>query len=552
MGTLGETDWVGADDGHRVDLEERPRAWLSGRTSVVLFCVLEAVAVPLFLFWGRHRWFNTDDWDFLSQRTGGNVGDWLRGHNGHWVTLPVLAYRVLWLVVGLHTYVPYQMLSIVAHLVVVALLRVVMRRSGVGPWLSTIAASSMLFFGSGVENILVAFQVTFVGALAFGLTQLLLADHDGPWDRRDWLALVAGVAGLLCSGVAVVMTAVVGLVVVLRRGWRMALFHTAPIGTAYLAWAIGAPKGQPIGMYRATSLVTELKFVWIGLEAAFGGLGQVPGWGVVLAMVLVIGLATAFLTGRSAEVRARAAAPIGLLVGAIAFLAVTGVYRSGTSGTLVFFKGFGPEHARQSRYVYIVAAMVLPAIAFAADAIGGHWRQLTIPVGLALLVGLPANIHKFDGGGNPANRIAILTAPRLPLATQLPRTLQTGLGLARSPSLGWLLDSLPSGRIPTVHPPNPHYVATETLRLAFSETNKRPPTQSCSTLTSPITRVFQKGDSVTLIAGSASVTYDPAPGTHSLPRPLRLGQTLVALTGPLTLQLRSTPTGTDTAPIVCL
>ena len=55
-----------------------------------------------------------------------------------------------------------------------------MRRAGVRPWLATLLAGVFVFFGSGAENILIAFQITFVGSLVFGLTQLLLADHDGP------------------------------------------------------------------------------------------------------------------------------------------------------------------------------------------------------------------------------------------------------------------------------------------------------------------------------------------------------------------------------------
>ena len=36
-------------------------------------------------------------------------------------------------------------------------------------------------FGAGWENILLPFQITFMGSFAFGLVYLLLlADHDGP------------------------------------------------------------------------------------------------------------------------------------------------------------------------------------------------------------------------------------------------------------------------------------------------------------------------------------------------------------------------------------
>ena len=68
-----------------------------------------------------------------------------------------------------------------------------------------------VLFGAGEEGILFAAHIGFVGALVLGLTQLLLADHDGSLDRRDYLGLLAGFAGVMCSGVAVSMTNVVGL-----------------------------------------------------------------------------------------------------------------------------------------------------------------------------------------------------------------------------------------------------------------------------------------------------------------------------------------------------
>ena len=91
---------------------------------------------------------------------------------------------------------------------------------------------AFVFFGSGAENILVAFQITFVGSLVFGLAQLLLADHDGPLDRRDWFGLLAGLAGLMCSGVAVTMTVIVGVRDAAAARLAVALFHTAPLGAS--------------------------------------------------------------------------------------------------------------------------------------------------------------------------------------------------------------------------------------------------------------------------------------------------------------------------------
>ena len=71
------------------------------------------IALPLLLVWGRHGWFTQDDWDFLSARTIGNAGDLFRAHFQHWTTLPVLVYRLMWVLFGLHSYTPYQALIVV-------------------------------------------------------------------------------------------------------------------------------------------------------------------------------------------------------------------------------------------------------------------------------------------------------------------------------------------------------------------------------------------------------------------------------------------------------
>jgi hypothetical protein len=133
-----------------------------------------------------------DEWDFLADRSAGSARHVFGPKNEHWTTLPVLMFRLLWWIVGLHSYVPYLVPLILLHLLIAALLRVVMRRAGVNGWIATAAATVFVLFGSGWFNLEYAFQVTFRGALAFGLVHLLLADHPGGVDRRDLWGLVAG------------------------------------------------------------------------------------------------------------------------------------------------------------------------------------------------------------------------------------------------------------------------------------------------------------------------------------------------------------------------
>ena len=508
------------------------------RAALALFVALEIVAFPLLLAWGRGGGFNRDDWDFLALRKIGDFGDLMRPHLGHWTTLPVIAYRLLWSLVGLRTYTPYLMLAITAHLAVAALLRAVMRRAGSGPWWSTLAATVLLFFGSGAENALVAFQITFLGALAFGLSQLLLADHHGSLDKRDWLALVMGFAGLMCSGVELVMVVVVGLVVFSRRGWRLAAFHTAPLAVAYGIWTLTAPKGQSVAKFKATSTSDAFKFVGVGLKAAFVSLGEVSGVGLLLGLLLVVGLVLTLRSQGRRILRGSAAVPLSLLVGAIVFLFLTAAFRSNQLGPHI--RPSGPDRARLSRYVYIVSALALPAIAFALETISRQRRLLTVAVAALLAIGLPGNISKFADYMHqpsyiPTIQRSLLASAEIPLANQLPRSLQPEPLYARGVTLGWLLDSRRDHRFPAHEILRRGEIATALLKLALRPSPTEPST-SCRTLVKPTKLILRKADRLT--ASTESVTiYLRLIGGHSLPRRLAASKSVVALAGPLRLLL---------------
>jgi len=520
------------------------------RAALVTFVAVELGAIPLLLSWGNRWWFWADDWDFLAGRTAGNLGDLFRSHYQHWVTLPVLAYRLLWVVFGIRHYVPYQLLVIVLHLVAAFLLRAVMRRAGVRPWLATLLAAVFVFFGSGAENILIAFQITFVGSLVFGLTQLLLADHDGrdfgSVDWRDWLGLLAGLAALMCSGVGVTMVVIVALAMLLRRGWRIALLHSAPLAAAYAIWSVVSPKGSTPVSYTTHSVVDVVKFFALGAGDVFGRLGQLAGLGVVLVVVLVVGFVVAVDREDFAALRRQFAVPIALLAGAAFFLLVTAVVRSGQTSPMFGTASNGPERARQSRYVYLLAAMVLPILGIAADAIARQWRLLTVPIVALLVAGVPGNIHDLRVFTNQSSvnrdrdRVVILEAPRLPLAHALPPSLVPGVRFSGL-SLGWLVDSLPSGRIPSPGPLTQTQIATQTLDLALRPPLLRnktlPPPATCHPLVRAERRVVKIFERLTLATGSATITYFPASGAPSKPLPFEPRQTLVATTGPLDIEI---------------
>ena len=464
----------------------------SERVATWVFLGVGAMASVFYIGVGRRTWFRNDEWDFLSRRTAGDLHSLFKSHYGHWSTLPILAYRFLWWTVGLRSYVPYLVLIVALHFLAAWLLRCIMRRSGVSPWIATVAALVYVLFGKGHQDLVWAFQITQVGSLTLGLTHLLLADHDGLVDRRDWFGLAAGFAGLLCSGVGVTMVIVVGIAMLVRRGWRIAVLHTAPLGAAYLVW--WATSARDAYTTSGSSLPSKGRFVVATILNALRAMSAFRGAQWILLGVLLAGLVVAWRGLTWTELARRAASPFALLLGAGVLLAITSVGRAGLPGATY-----------RSRYLDLTLALVLPALAVAADALVRRWRVLAIPIVVVLLLGVPSNLRavadytKSQAAGARRYRHTVFALPRLPLAARVPRSLEPLPGI----TIGWLRAGAASGRIPAPGTVTPAEAATDALRLSLRTRAARTiRARSCRTLANPVVIRLRGGDRIAVAHGT--------------------------------------------------
>jgi hypothetical protein len=534
------------------------------RAAAVTFGVLLGGTFVLILIVARQQWFKGDDWHFLAGRDGGDLRDLFRPHSlVHWYTAQILVYRALFRLFGLRTYLPYVTLTVALHLTVASLLRVIMRRAGVNPWIATVAALVFAVYGAGYANILWAFQMGFVGALALGLVHLLLASHDGPVDRRDWLGLSAGLIGLMCSGVAVTMVTVVGLVTLVQRGWRIAALHTAPLGGLYAAWWFGYAQSQRVYERDRGDPNLWARFVANGIAETFESLTRLPWLGVVLGGVVVVGLLLAWGPLDWETRRKRATMPAGLFVGAIVFLLIAALGRVAAALGDVGLVVLGTGEARTSRYIHVVAALVLPAIAVAIDAIAKRWRSLAPVVLVPLLVGLPGNTRlladppaaAFTEDFQHTYRRLVLSLPRVPVAAEVPRSIEPDPKRLFTVTIGWLRDGVRSGRIPDPGKITPREQADATVRLAFVQTTR--PKRGCRPVNSPrAVFTLRKDDSIVVLSGldltvgepltpaqfaalDAAIVYVADDGTESRPLSISLilGPAMRATTGPVDVRV---------------
>ena len=307
--------------------------------------------------------------------------------DGHWMTIPIIVYRVIHAIFGTGSYWPYLIPTMACHLGIVAMVRKLSLRVGVTPWTATILAGTLAVFGSGWENIVFAIQLVYNLSLLAFLVHLSLIDHDGPPNRRDAAGVIAGLVAVSSSGFGPFFIVGTLLFIVLRRRWKAAAIATIPTALASAWWWLFWGQDPAGGSSRSLSQMPP--YVNRGLEAVFQGMTSTAS----LVGISLIGTLAVLLW------RQRDAAAHDLMLS----LAIT--------ATLIYVGlgiqrgGFGVETAANSRYVYIGAALLIPAFGVAVDQLA-RIASPAVWAGRLLLIGATAmNISALRSNGNDwANR----------------------------------------------------------------------------------------------------------------------------------------------------
>lgn len=394
-------------------------------------------------------------------------------------------------------------------------------------------------FGAGNENIVWAFQITFGGALAFGLAQLLLATHDGPLGRRDVLGLMAGLAAIMCAGPGVVMTGVVGLSSCFARRWRAALLHTVPLAVVYAAWLLLFGESSLFAEAGPVSLRVALDFAWTGLSSGIEAVGQLPAMGWLVGAVAAAGVAVAVRSRGMWGFVSDSAPAISLAIGAPAFLLLTSLGRGAY---------YGSERAQESRYLYMVAAMVLPLVVVAFEVLTRRWQWTSVPAIALLLIGLPGNVAAADDGvplGDPKLVSALASAPAVHVVPP-----ETRAAILPNITAGWLRDGMADGSIPPLRSDDGRLDALANLSWALERRESMVAERTgCRLLSGRVRHEFEAGDSIRF-HDQGLVIIDP----NASPPPVRLdldpgdGEVLEFRAG---VELVLAPLARDRPPLVC-
>lgn len=331
-----------------------------------LIVVLTALAVSAAILWlTRGYTFYFDEWAFIIGAPDWTAASYLQPHNGHPAMVTRLIYAALLATVGLRTYLPYMAVLLALHATSVVLLFELVRRRA-GDLVGLACAAFLLVLGAGWENLLWAFQMSFVGSVACGLG-MLVALEAAPTRRRMPLVTALLTASVMFSAIGLFFGVAAALRLTATRDRRKELAWLAPVAVAFAAWFLtyglhGAQSSSP--PLPANLLVLPQYTLW-GLGASAAGIIGEGGW-LGLAVLLLAAGAVAFAGWRGGF----DPLALGIAAALVTFYAVTGLARAQV----------GYQQSGAGRYVYVGAVFWLILLADAAGRLPwrGTWRPALV------------------------------------------------------------------------------------------------------------------------------------------------------------------------------
>ena len=402
--------------------EQRPSTWWetlgSARGAFWTYIGVLVVGGSTILWMDRDQWFLTEDWAFFTRNQPQLLrGDWgaflFTPYRGHWITSTNVLYEALYRLIGLHSYIPYLLPTILATCACSALIRMHLRRARVQPWLATGIAALALFLAYGAEDVAKAWQLAFTLSLAFGLAQLMMCDHDGPLDRRDGIALGLGLLSMMTSGVGLLFAGIVALSLCLRRRFRATVVNVAPLLGIYVVWFVAYGRGsESAERAQLGDADTVLDLMWRAISRSFDSLSRLNGaGGIIFVVIVLLAIAT-----RVPATRRGTAPVVAMAIGAPVFLILSATTHLASFAEL------------SDRYLHVVLLLLLPLIGVVMSRMLSRSRVL-VAAGVALLAFLVvanglALSDRVDGYTriNKILKPEVLAMASLPNLASFPRT----------------------------------------------------------------------------------------------------------------------------------
>ena len=345
-----------------------------------LYPWIAVLAIAILLWLARDMTFRGDDWDLVARRSLLDPIGLMRPFNEQWVLVPAVIFRLIFTVIGMHSYLPYLLVLLLCHVAVAEAVRRLVVHSA-GSFAGYLAGLLVLLLGTGAENLRWAFQIGMVLSTATGLWAVYYSTARLKPRAAAFLLLLS----VSSHAIGVVFLVATILTLAVAHQWKSLAWLAIP-SAALLSWLVLF--GLPAMAARGTSLID--------------GVGAVPVF-VVAGIATATGSLTATHTAGGIIILAACAALVALLgirpARPTIVLAVVTALVVEYGLIAVSRAEFGLGSVGWSRYTYVGASLALIGLAGWFGASFRPWRDLRpsmrLAMGLTVAVAILLNLRYY-------------------------------------------------------------------------------------------------------------------------------------------------------------
>jgi len=243
------------------------------------------------IFIGRNQWFFYDDFDFVSNNriSGSYISALLMPHNEHTALLPFVLFRLIYMVFGLSSYIPYFAINIIVLTITFYVLYLFARSLKISSRIAFFGIVFLSFTPAYYENIFWAFQVGLSLSACFGFMSLGLISASNRFKKYNKiLVFVALMFSVFSSSLGLIFI-VMSIILILRnRSWKLYIGLSVLPLIIWILWSVNFSSTQGLSLSKLIfTLKNYTQFMSVGVNEALNSIFPIASFGVLIVGVFI-------------------------------------------------------------------------------------------------------------------------------------------------------------------------------------------------------------------------------------------------------------------------
>jgi len=246
----------------------------------------------LYIFFiGRNQWFFYDDFDFVSNNriSGSFISALLMPHNEHTALVPFVLFRLIYMLFGLSSYMPYFAINIIVLTITFYVLYLFARSLKISSRIAFFGIVFLSFTPAYYENIFWAFQVGLSLSACFGFISLGLISASNRFNKYNKILVFGALMiSVFSSSLGLIFILMSIILILLNRSWKSYIASVVLPLTIWILWTVNFSSTQGLSLSKLIfTLKNYTQFMSVGVNEALTSIFPIANFGVLVVGVFI-------------------------------------------------------------------------------------------------------------------------------------------------------------------------------------------------------------------------------------------------------------------------